>query len=112
MDDLQKATAQAIVNIFETGSILGNYGAVTVIKGDSGHLTYGRSQTTLGSGNLYKLLLSYCRQSNALFAAQLRNSTLKRGQWPCCLATANSSAPLIAKTEQVLRAPCSEGVKP
>jgi len=72
MDDLQKATAQAIVNIFETGSILGNYGAVTVIKGDSGHLTYGRSQTTLGSGNLYKLLLSYCRQSNALFAAQLQ----------------------------------------
>jgi len=71
MDDLQKATAQAIVNVFETGRILGDYSAVTVLKGDSGHLTYGRSQTTLGSGNLYKLLLSYCQKSTPL-GAQLQ----------------------------------------
>src|SRR5690242_6887784 len=50
-----KKVAEAIVNIFETGSALGNYGAVTLIPHDSGHLTYGRSQTTLGSGNLYLL---------------------------------------------------------
>lgn len=72
MDDLQKSTAQAIVNVFETGRILGNYGSVTVLKGDSGHLTYGRSQTTLGSGNLYKLLLNYCQRAGAQFAAQLQ----------------------------------------
>jgi chitosanase len=72
MDDLQKETAQAIVNIFETGRILGNYGAVTVLKGDNGHLTYGRSQTTLGSGNLYRLLLNYCQQSTTPFAARLQ----------------------------------------
>jgi chitosanase len=72
MDELQKATAQAIVNVFETGRILGNYGAVTVLKGDNGHLTFGRSQTTLGSGNLYKLLLSYCQQSASPVAGQIR----------------------------------------
>ena len=72
MDDLQKATAQAIVNVFETGRVLGNYSSVTVLKGDSGHLTYGRSQTTLGSGNLYKLLVSYCQKTPTQFGDQLR----------------------------------------
>jgi len=51
--------AQAIVNIFETGTALGEYGKVTVIPGDTGHLTFGRSQTTLGSGNLHLLLERY-----------------------------------------------------
>src|ERR1017187_7109278 len=74
MDDLQKSIAQAIVNVFETGRILGDYSAVTVLKGDAGHLTYGRSQTTLGSGNLYKLLLSYCQKSNSNVAGQLQTS--------------------------------------
>jgi chitosanase len=74
MDDLQQATAQAIVNVFETGRILGDYSAITVLKGDAGHLSYGRSQTTLGSGNLYKLLLSYCQKSTTDVAAQLHPS--------------------------------------
>lgn len=67
--DLQKKTAQAIVNIFETGLIRGNYGNVTVVRGDSGHLTYGRSQTTLTSGNLALLLHAYCRANGQLSAA-------------------------------------------
>src|ERR1700729_2149829 len=50
---LQKAAAQAIVNIFETGSIHGNYADVTLMRGDTGQLTYGRSQTTLGAGIVY-----------------------------------------------------------
>ena len=52
----QAATIKAIVNFFETGHVLGDYGQVTVLAGDTGHLTFGRSQTTLGSGNLHKLL--------------------------------------------------------
>lgn len=60
LTDIQKKTAQAIVNIFETGKALGDYASVTVLKGDTGHLTYGRSQTTLGSGNLALLLHAYC----------------------------------------------------
>jgi chitosanase len=68
----QKNAAQAVINIFETGRAQGEYGQVTVLPGDSGHLTYGRSQTTLGSGNLYLLIKEYCETANAQFAAQLR----------------------------------------
>lgn len=68
---LQKNTAQAIVNIFETGKPLGDYGNVTVLKGDTGHLTYGRSQTTLASGNLALLLHAYC-DANGLLSDSLR----------------------------------------
>jgi len=69
--DLQKRTAQAVVNIFETGSAQGQYGSVTLISGDSGHLTYGRAQTTLASGNLYLLIKAYCTASGAQFATAL-----------------------------------------
>lgn len=68
---LQKKTAQAIVNIFETGRAAGDYGSVTLIPGDPGHLTYGRSQTTLASGNLALLLHAYC-DANGRFSEQLR----------------------------------------
>lgn len=67
----QKQTAEAIVNIFETGSVRGDYGNVTLIAGDTGHLTFGRSQTTLGSGNLYKLMQQYCASPAARFGAVL-----------------------------------------
>ncbi|HVZ36698.1 MAG TPA: peptidoglycan-binding protein, partial [Polyangiaceae bacterium] len=84
-----KRTAEAVVNVFETGSILGSYGAVTLIPGDSGHLTYGRSQTTLASGNLFLLIKAYCDATSAQFAAALgayltrlsqRDSTLDQDQ--------------------------------
>jgi chitosanase len=65
MNDQEKRTAQAIVNIFETGRVAGDYGAVTLLKNDSGHLTYGRSQTTLASGNLFLLINGYCDRSDA-----------------------------------------------
>jgi chitosanase len=68
---IQKQAAQAIVNIFETGSVLGDYGNVTLITRDTGHLTFGRSQTTLGSGNLAKLMQGYCGNAAARFAAKL-----------------------------------------
>ncbi len=66
---LQKAAAQAIVNIFETGSIRGNYGDVTLLRGDSGQLTYGRSQTTLASGNLFLLMKDYSARADGAYAA-------------------------------------------
>ncbi|MBT9519802.1 MAG: chitosanase [Dechloromonas sp.] len=67
----QKQTAQSIVNLFETGVVLGDYGSVTVIPGDTGHLTFGRSQTTLASGNLLDLLQRYCTNDGARFGARL-----------------------------------------
>lgn len=72
LTDLQKRTAQAIVNIFETGQMRGDYGKVTLIPGDPGHLTYGRSQTTLASGNLHLLLKDYCETPEAALASRLR----------------------------------------
>ncbi|HMW17970.1 MAG TPA: peptidoglycan-binding protein [Accumulibacter sp.] len=68
----QKQAAQSIVNLFETNEVLGDYGSVTILAGDTGHLTFGRSQTTLGSGNLLDLLQRYCSNAGARFAAQLR----------------------------------------
>jgi chitosanase len=70
--DLQKRTAQAIVNIFETSRIHGDYGAVTVIAGDTGHLSYGRSQVTLSSGGLHDLLAEYCASAGAQMATQFQ----------------------------------------
>ena len=67
----QVRTIQGIVNLFETGSILGDYGQVTIIPGDTGHLTFGRSQTTLGSGGLYLLLRRYCGNAGARFGSRL-----------------------------------------
>ncbi len=65
LSELQKRTVQAIVNIFETGRPLGDYGRVAVLAGDPGHLTYGRSQTTLASGNLHLLVKAYCDMPGA-----------------------------------------------
>jgi chitosanase len=65
MDELQKATIAAIVNVFETGRPLGDYGAIAVMKGDTGHLSYGRSQVSLGSGKLFDLLSQYCQAPTA-----------------------------------------------
>jgi chitosanase len=70
----QKKTAEAIINLFETSEVLGDYSQVTLIPGDTGHLTYGRSQTTLGSGNLRDLLERYCANSGARFGARLAPS--------------------------------------
>jgi chitosanase len=72
LTDLQKCTAQAIVNIFETSQVRGDYGKVTLLPRDTGHLTYGRSQTTLASGNLYLLIKAYCEAEGAQFAEPLQ----------------------------------------
>lgn len=81
--NLQKATIQSIVNIFETGSVRGNYALVVVLQGDSGGLTYGRSQTTLMSGNLFRLVDDYCGAQDARYASQLKPylSRLEKRDW-------------------------------
>jgi chitosanase len=71
LTETEKRTAQAIVNIFETGSARGEYGQVTLLAGDTGHLTYGRAQTTLASGNLYLLIKAYVATGDARFAGEM-----------------------------------------
>jgi chitosanase len=70
MNDLQKKTVKAIVNIFETGRAAGDYGAVALLPGDSGRLSFGRSQATLGSGTLFSVLEEYCGRGDARFATE------------------------------------------
>ncbi|HEY1911061.1 MAG TPA: peptidoglycan-binding protein [Vicinamibacterales bacterium] len=72
MNDLQNLTCSAIVNVFETGRVRGDYGAIAVLKGDNGHLSYGRSQAALGAGTLCKLLDLYCQQTGGLFTTQIQ----------------------------------------
>jgi chitosanase len=72
VNELQQNTVRAIVNVFETGRIAGNYAGIAVLKGDSGHLSYGRSQAALGSGVLFQLLDSYCQKQSAKYASQLQ----------------------------------------
>lgn len=71
LSDLQKRAAQTIVNVFETSHVLGDYAQVTLLAGDTGHLTYGRTQTTLGSGNLADLIERYTEREDAAFARDL-----------------------------------------
>lgn len=59
--ELQKKTAKAIVNIFETSKIQGDYSAVTILEGDKGHLSYGIAQVSLTSGNLHNLIDEYIK---------------------------------------------------
>ncbi len=71
LSPLQKRTIQAIVNVFETGRPTGDYGNVTVAPEDPGHLSYGRSQVSLSSGNLARLVREYCAEPGALHAREL-----------------------------------------
>ncbi len=60
LTEFQKEAAQAIIEVFETGRIgKGGYGTVTLIKGDTGGLSYGKHQATLASGNLALLVARY-----------------------------------------------------
>lgn len=72
LTSLQKQAAKAIVNAFETGTLQGDYGNVTFLPTDPGGLTYGRSQTTLNSGNLALLIHAYVKAPGAIYANELR----------------------------------------
>ena len=106
----QKKTAEAIVNIFETSEVLGDHSLVTLIEGDTGHLTYGRSQTTLGSGNLHKMLKRYCDKGGARFASRLTpylprfaniDLTLDQDQKLHNLLRASADDPVMRDTQDV-----------
>ncbi len=71
LTDEQEQTAKAIVNVFETGRVRGDYANVTLIPGDSGQLTYGRTQTTLASGGLHELIRAYTSAPGAVFRSDL-----------------------------------------
>lgn len=53
-----KRIAQAIVNVFETGTPAGDYSACTILDDGAG-ISYGRSQSTDGGGALDEIALRY-----------------------------------------------------
>jgi chitosanase len=93
----QAQAAKAIVNVLETGEVLGQYGAVTLLPGDTGRLTYGRTQASLGSGNLHLLIERYCATVGARFGARLR-------AWLPSLSSRNAAADTDHKLHNLLRA--------
>jgi chitosanase len=99
----QIKTAQSILNIFETSEVLGDYGNVTVIAGDTGHLTFGRSQTTLGAGGLSELLQGYCSNAGARFAGRLHPYLAR-------VATKDVSLDNDLKLHNILRATADDPV--
>jgi chitosanase len=69
----QKVICEQVINVFETGSVQGNYSAISIFN-DGPHrmrqVTYGRSQTT-EFGNLHALVDMYV-EANGMFSEQLR----------------------------------------
>jgi chitosanase len=69
----QHAICERVLNVFETGSVQGNYAAISIFAdgpGDRRQITYGRSQTT-EYGNLPELVRMYVN-AGGLFSSDLR----------------------------------------
>ncbi|PPD49369.1 MAG: peptidoglycan-binding protein [Methylobacter sp.] len=83
LSDQQKRLCEHVINVFESGSVEGNYAAISIYA-DGPHgvkqVTYGRSQTT-EYGNLEELIELYVN-SNGLYSAQLKPYLAKIGVTP------------------------------
>ena len=99
----QAQACKAIVNLFETGEVRGRYDAVTLLPGDTGRLTFGRAQASLGSGNLHLLLSRYCATVGARFGARLR-------AWLPALAARSAAIDHDLKLHNLLRASADDPV--
>lgn len=69
----QRAVCERVINVFETGTVRGRYGAIAIFDDgphDIRQITYGRSQTT-EYGNLRELVDRYVT-AGGRFAEQLR----------------------------------------
>lgn len=78
-----KTKIEAIVNVFETGSISGGYDVISIYKDGrkgSRQITYGRSQTT-EQGNLRSLIEMYIA-NKGLFADDFKTYLAKIGKTP------------------------------
>jgi len=67
----QISTIEAIVCVVKSGRT-DKYDAIATMKGDTGGLSFGRHQASLGSGNLYKLVKAYCDAPGAAWADELQ----------------------------------------
>jgi chitosanase len=79
----QKSLLEKIVNVFESGSTIGNYAAIAIFNdgpNDIKQITYGRSQTT-EYGNLRELVQNYA-VSGGTYSKKLKPFVDKVGKTP------------------------------
>ena len=74
MNTNTKQKIESVINVFESGSLQGDYSLVSIYAdgvGNSKQITFGRSQTT-EQGNLKQLLEMYCSNTDAKYAHLLK----------------------------------------
>jgi chitosanase len=79
----QKTLLEKVINVFETGSTVGNYSAISIYAdgpNDIKQITYGRSQTT-EYGNLRELVQKYVA-ANGTYSKKLKPFAEKVGSFP------------------------------
>jgi chitosanase len=73
LTDKQKHVCEQVINVFETGSVQGDYSSISIFHDGPDRIrqvTYGRSQTT-EYGNLHELIQMYV-DANGTHSSQLR----------------------------------------
>lgn len=76
----QRRICEQVINVYETGTIAGKYGAISIYRdgpGGTRQITYGRSQTT-EYGNLRELVAMYAN-ANGRYSDDLRPYVVKIG---------------------------------
>ncbi|MDZ4762419.1 MAG: chitosanase [Alphaproteobacteria bacterium] len=66
----QLVTINAIIRVFETGSVSPDYGFVSTLKGDPGGISYGIPEASLTTGNLKRLVDQYRARADARYATE------------------------------------------
>jgi kumamolisin len=106
----QRLVCERIINVFETGSIRGDYGNISIFH-DGPHrirqVTYGRAQTT-EYGNLRELVDMYVN-AGGLFSSQLapfvpligRTALVDNDEFKTLLHRAGREDPVMAQTQDV-----------
>ena len=106
----QRLICERVINVFETGSIRGNYGAISIFAdgpNDVRQITYGRSQTT-EYGNLHELVQMYVDAAGR-FSEDLREFAPLVGRTPLVdnsrfkdlLRRAGNEDPVMRQTQDV-----------
>ncbi len=106
----QRLVCERIVNVFETGSIRGNYAAISIFEdgpNDIRQITYGRSQTT-EYGNLRELVQMYV-DTGGRFSEELREFVPRIGRvalvddsrFKNLLRRAGAEDPVMRQTQDV-----------
>lgn len=107
--EANKLKIKQVINVFETGSINGDYSAISIFKDGTGkirQITYGRSQTT-EFGNLRILIQAYVN-AHGIFSEAFRPFVNRIGQMPSLetdsnfknlLRIAGSEDPIMIQTQ-------------